>query len=67
MTAASDKDYIDKGYINRGYFTEADSAEVVIGRNDPTRNPRLAEVMAVIVRHSSIPMTRISHPTPSSA
>src|SRR4051812_22418351 len=46
MTAASDKDYIDKGYL-----TEADSAEVVIGRNDPTRNPRLAEVMAVIVRH----------------
>jgi hydroxyquinol 1,2-dioxygenase len=41
MTGASDK----------GYFTEADSAEVVIGRNDPTKNPRLAEVMAVIVRH----------------
>ena len=41
MTTASDK----------GYFTEADSAEVVIGRNDPTKNPRLAEVMAVIVRH----------------
>jgi hydroxyquinol 1,2-dioxygenase len=41
MTAASDK----------GYFTEADSAEVVIGRNDPTKNPRLVEVMAVIVRH----------------
>ena len=29
MTGASDK----------GYFTEADSAEVVIGRNDPQRTP----------------------------
>jgi len=35
----------------QGYFTEADSAEVVISRNNRATNPRLAEVMAVIIRH----------------
>ena len=35
----------------RGYFTEADSAEVVVGRNAAATDARLAEVMAVITRH----------------
>lgn len=34
-----------------GYFTEADSAEVVIARNAKATDARLAEVMAVIIRH----------------
>jgi catechol 1,2-dioxygenase len=34
-----------------GYFTEANSAEVVIARNAKAADARLAEVMAVIVRH----------------
>jgi protocatechuate 3,4-dioxygenase beta subunit len=34
-----------------GYFTEANSADVVIARNARATNARLAQVMAVIVRH----------------
>jgi protocatechuate 3,4-dioxygenase beta subunit len=34
-----------------GYFTEANSADVVIARNSGATDARLAEVMAVIVRH----------------
>jgi catechol 1,2-dioxygenase len=34
-----------------GYFTEASSADVVIARNAQATDARLAEVMAVIVRH----------------
>ena len=34
-----------------GYFTEADSADVVIARNAAATDARLAQVMAVIVRH----------------
>ena len=34
-----------------GYFTEANSADVVIARNAKATDARLAEVMAVIVRH----------------
>jgi catechol 1,2-dioxygenase len=34
-----------------GYFTEENSAEVVIARNAKAPDARLAEVMAVIVRH----------------
>ncbi|PLL10616.1 6-chlorohydroxyquinol-1,2-dioxygenase [Tabrizicola sp. TH137] len=34
-----------------GFFTEATSAEVVISRNSKARDARLAEVMAVIIRH----------------
>jgi len=33
------------------YFTEANSAETVNARMDPATNPRLAEVMASLVRH----------------
>jgi catechol 1,2-dioxygenase len=35
----------------QGFFTEADSADVVISRHARAGSPRLAEVMAVIVRH----------------
>lgn len=35
----------------QGFFTEADSAEVVISRNARAADPRLAQVMAVLVRH----------------
>ena len=35
----------------KGYFTEADSAEVVIGRMEKCDDPRLKEVVAAIVRH----------------
>jgi hydroxyquinol 1,2-dioxygenase len=35
----------------QGFFTEATSAEVVISRNAHATNPRLAEVMAVLIRH----------------
>ena len=35
----------------RGYFTEADSAEVVVGRNAKARDARLAEIMGVLTRH----------------
>lgn len=34
-----------------GYFTEANSADVVIARNSSATDARLAEVIAVIVRH----------------
>ncbi|WP_174803923.1 intradiol ring-cleavage dioxygenase [Martelella limonii] len=34
-----------------GYFTEAESADVVIARNQKATDQRLAEVMAVITRH----------------
>lgn len=34
-----------------GFFTEANSAETVIGRNGPDADPRLVEVMAALVRH----------------
>ncbi len=34
-----------------GYFTEANSADVVIARNAKATDARLAEVMAVIIRH----------------
>ncbi len=34
-----------------GYFTEANSADVVIARNSSATDARLAEVMAVVVRH----------------
>jgi catechol 1,2-dioxygenase len=34
----------------KGFFTEADSADVVIGRNANARDVRLAEVMAVVTR-----------------
>lgn len=36
---------------NNGYFTEADSAEVVIGSMEKCTDPRLKEVIAAIVRH----------------
>ena len=36
---------------NNGYFTEADSAEVVIGSLEKCTDPRLKEVIAAIVRH----------------
>ena len=35
----------------KGYFTEADSAETVIGSMEKCADPRLKEVMAAIVRH----------------
>jgi catechol 1,2-dioxygenase len=35
----------------QGFFTEADSAEVVAGRNAMAKDQRLREVMEVIVRH----------------
>ena len=35
----------------RGYFTEADSADVVVGRNAKAENERLAQVMESITRH----------------
>ncbi len=35
----------------QGYFSEETSAEVVVSRNAKATDPRLAEVMAVIVRH----------------
>ena len=35
----------------QGYFTEANSAEVVIGSMEKCADPRLKEVMAAIVRH----------------
>ena len=34
-----------------GYFTEANSAEVVVGRNANAASPRVKQVMDVIVRH----------------
>jgi catechol 1,2-dioxygenase len=34
-----------------GFFTEANSAEVVISRNAQAQDARLAEVMAVLIRH----------------
>lgn len=34
-----------------GFFTEANSAETVIGRNGPDADPRLVEVMSALVRH----------------
>jgi hydroxyquinol 1,2-dioxygenase len=37
--------------METGYFTEANSADVVISRNANAGDARLAEVMAVIVRH----------------
>lgn len=37
--------------METGYFTEANSAEVVVSRNAKAEDKRLAEVMAVIVRH----------------
>jgi catechol 1,2-dioxygenase len=37
--------------METGYFTEATSAEVVISRNAKAEDARLAEVMAVIVKH----------------
>ncbi len=39
------------GAQEQGFFTEADSAEVVIGRMQKCTDPRLKEVMAVIIRH----------------
>jgi len=35
----------------QGFFTEADSADVVISRNAAAKDARLAEVMAVLIRH----------------
>ena len=35
----------------QGFFTEATSAEVVISRNARAGDARLAEVMAVLIRH----------------
>ncbi len=37
--------------METGYFTEANSAEVVVSRNAKAEDARLAEVMAVIVKH----------------
>lgn len=37
--------------METGYFTEANSAEVVVSRNAKAEDKRLAEVMAVIVKH----------------
>ena len=37
--------------MESGYFSEATSADAVIARNATARDARLAEVMAVIVRH----------------
>jgi catechol 1,2-dioxygenase len=34
-----------------GYFTEQDSADVVVGRIDPSTDPRLREVMTSVIRH----------------
>ena len=34
----------------RGFFTEADSVEVVVGRNAEAKDARLAEIMAVVTR-----------------
>ena len=34
-----------------GYFTEENSAKVVISRNAKAKDARLAQVMAVIVKH----------------
>src|SRR5690606_27919906 len=39
------------GSEEQGYFTEETSAEVVISRNAKAQDARLAEVMAVIVKH----------------
>ncbi len=39
------------GTHEKGYFTEANSAEVVIGSMEKCADPRLKEVMAAIVRH----------------
>ncbi len=35
----------------QGYFTEANSAEVVVGRNAKAKDARLAEVMDAVTRH----------------
>ena len=37
--------------MEQGFFTEETSAEVVISRNAKAKDARLAEVMAVIIRH----------------
>ena len=37
--------------MEKGYFTEENSADVVIARNARAKDARLAEVMAVVVRH----------------
>lgn len=37
--------------MEQGFFTEENSAEVVISRNAKAKDARLAEVMAVIIRH----------------
>lgn len=38
-------------HTEQGFFTEENSAEVVISRNAKAENERLAQVMAVIIRH----------------
>ena len=39
------------GENEKGYFTEADSAEVVMGRNDPATDERLLQIMNSVIRH----------------
>jgi protocatechuate 3,4-dioxygenase beta subunit len=34
-----------------GYFTEQDSADVVVGRIDPSTDPRLRQIMTSVIRH----------------
>ena len=36
---------------NNSYFTEQNSAEVVIARNDAAKNARLADCMAIMTKH----------------
>jgi hydroxyquinol 1,2-dioxygenase len=46
----------------KGYFTEENSAEVVAGRNANATDPRLKEVMEVIIRHLHAAVKRSSRP-----
>ena len=39
------------GQHEKGYFTEADSAEVVTGRNANAKDERLRQIMDVVIRH----------------
>ena len=47
----------------RGYFTEADSVEVVVGRNAKAKDERLKAVMEVVTRHLHEAVKEIE-PTP---
>ena len=39
------------GQHEKGYFTEADSAEVVMGRNANAKDERLRQIMDFVIRH----------------